>query len=337
MSNLDLLHFHGAGGEKLGEPLPLAILARPFLNSLLGRELGLGHVVALALPRQAATGPDARAAELDNLTPELSYLFLLATDENGKTIYRHAHPTSEVLEEGLRQFAPIVADLGTCVGFSIWPGGNEPVLVQRPSVSEADEPRSARTGKFLRRLTDAALPRRARADYVLSPEVDEPDEPATSSVHVLIHRRAHDELTRTMVFSNEVESGGFLLGFVFDDTEREGHQLVELVAAVRARHYGASLMHFTFTGDSFSDVQELIAKVPNTRLLGWYHTHLFPASARLGLSSVDVRMHFTTFSFPWQIAGLVNIDIESRVLRFYARHAAERTMARCPVEVIDGK
>jgi hypothetical protein len=67
-------------------------------------------------------------------------------------------------------------------------------------------------------------------------------------------------------------------------------------------------------------------------MLGWYHTHLFAATDDIGLSTIDFRLHFTTFRLPWQIAGLVNLDGQQRVLRFYVRQ--HDTMALCPQQAI---
>ncbi len=53
----------------------------------------------------------------------------------------------------------------------------------------------------------------------------------------------------------------------------------------------------------------------------------------MGLSSIDVRLHFTTFRIPWQLAGLVNLEAERRVLRFYVRD--HDNMALCHHQEID--
>jgi hypothetical protein len=43
----------------------------------------------------------------------------------------------------------------------------------------------------------------------------------------------------------------------------------------------------------------------------------FPATPEFGLSTVDVRLHSSTFRRPWQIAALLNVTPELRVLRVY--------------------
>jgi len=91
---------------------------------------------------------------------------------------------------------------------------------------------------------------------------------------------------------------------------------------------GASFLHFTFTGDSFERIKQVwTVDTGGSAFWVWYHTHLFPATQTIGLSSIDLRLHFTTFRIPWQIAGLLNLDGAERVLRFYVRR--NDTMALC--------
>jgi hypothetical protein len=97
------------------------------------------------------------------------------------------------------------------------------------------------------------------------------------------------------------------------------------------------VLELTFTPDSFSSMQRrLQAEGSDVRLVGWYHTHLFAATRSPGLSRVDDELHLTTFRSPWQVAGLVNLDLardpRGRVLRFYVRRP--HGMIRCPEEVL---
>ncbi|WP_250286735.1 MULTISPECIES: JAB N-terminal domain-containing protein [unclassified Frankia] len=150
---------------------------------------------------------------------------------------------------------------------------------------------------------------------------------AAPGVTVVIDRDVADALKRRTEFSAEVEEGGFLAGHVYRDADRPGSHLVKITAAIAAERTGASLLHFTFTGESFLRINEQLAgRGRDERLVGWYHTHLFPATGEIGLSSVDVELHTTTFRRLWQVAGLVNIDRDDprdRVLRFYHAEAAD--------------
>src|SRR5262249_22311981 len=137
----------------------------------------------------------------------------------------------------------------------------------------------------------------------------------------------YEQLMSEMAFSPDVEEGGFLLGQLFSDRDRPGRLLVRIVEALKAERTGASLLQFTFTGESFLRAHHTIARRdPGSgelsrrspvRLVGWYHTHLFPATDKVGLSSIDVELHTRTFLQSWHVAGLVNIDEDTRKLRAY--------------------
>lgn len=144
------------------------------------------------------------------------------------------------------------------------------------------------------------------------------EEAQATPVGVVLSREAYERL-RTMRLSSQVEEGGFLVGHVFFNRKEPGNYLVSITAVIQAERTGASLLHFTFTGDSFMRVSEAIAlRGRDEELVGWYHSHLFPATDELGLSSIDVDLHAGTFHQPWQLAGLINVTARERVIRFYA-------------------
>jgi hypothetical protein len=147
---------------------------------------------------------------------------------------------------------------------------------------------------------------------------------------VVVNRATHRALTHTLAFSREVEEGGFLTGRVYRAQDRpDSPYLVEVTGAVPAERTGASLLGFTFTGESFLRMgSRLASDGGDDQLVGWYHTHLFPATNALGLSSIDVELHTSTFRAPWQVAGLLNLDGDDRVLRWY--HADGAGMATSP-------
>jgi hypothetical protein len=141
------------------------------------------------------------------------------------------------------------------------------------------------------------------------------------TVNVLLTQEIYDSLARDLAMSRETEEGGFLAGDIRRLDETPEKYVVRVKMIMPAEHSGASLYHFTFTGDSFQAMNaELAREAPNERLLGWYHSHLFVAANLIGLSSVDVDLHFRTFRQPWQVAGLVNIaDNGGRTVRFFSR------------------
>jgi hypothetical protein len=180
--------------------------------------------------------------------------------------------------------------------------------------------RGPRRNFAVRKVEEPPVPRIATEDLGIDPAVLGP-------VTVLIPEETYEHLYR-MKLSRRLEEGGFLLGRVRrvlepEPTEPDGEEpaeryLVEISEVTPAEHAGAGALHFTFTGDSFREVNRLLSTSGDKQLMGWYHTHLF-SGKESGLSSIDVDLHLGTFRQPWQVAGLVNITDAERLLRFYAR------------------
>lgn len=157
----------------------------------------------------------------------------------------------------------------------------------------------------------------AEAEQV-EPEAQGLDPDQLGRINVLMPEGIHRQLHHDMPMHDRMESGGFLLGKV--GRAGDDAYLVEVTHVTPAHQSGAGLAHFTFTGDSFLAAAKLIAeRNRNELLVGWYHTHLFAADDKMGLSSIDVDMHLATFQRPWQVAGLLNLTRGGRVLRFYGR------------------
>jgi len=76
-------------------------------------------------------------------------------------------------------------------------------------------------------------------------------------------------------FSREFEEGGFLLGRVFREAGSDSF-VTEITCAENAEYTGASFLHFTFTGDSFTVVKQNLRSRKGEKLLGWYHTICSP-------------------------------------------------------------
>jgi proteasome lid subunit RPN8/RPN11 len=183
-------------------------------------------------------------------------------------------------------------------------------------------------GFKIRRIEETPPPKKSMTDFGITPKENDKN----AKVKVLIPQALQKDLCFNRPLSHEVEEGGFLLGRVFQDTDVEGSYLVELSIAPNAEYTGASFFHFTFTGDSFVGIKKKLQQRPNEKVLGWFHTHLFPATTDMGLTSIDFTLHFGTFTFPWQVAGLINIDGSHRTLRFYVRD--NNNMILCPYWVI---
>ncbi|HET9895627.1 MAG TPA: hypothetical protein VFQ44_11930 [Streptosporangiaceae bacterium] len=146
-------------------------------------------------------------------------------------------------------------------------------------------------------------------------------------VRVVVAEAVRREFIATRRFSRHVEEGGFLAGRVFRGSADQAGFIVKVTAAINAERSGASRHSFTFTGESFLRIGAQIGGPASERLLGWYHTHFSAATDAMGLSPVDIDLHRSTFRLPWQVAGLVNLARDGRVLRFYCMDGQRMVLA----------
>lgn len=313
---------------ELVETRPLLEVLRGALSQMLQRDLSRAQY-HLYLSRERAPKSPLRGPRVENLMPEYGYAVVLVIEDHVVT-YRHPHTVDEVIGRYLRQ------DLAQRSRDTLWgyrlagPGISRRLTLPTPEMEHAVEVErygaNETPGFRLRRVPDPD-PELAELSAF---NIDAED---GKFVKVMVHEDVDRLLRHERDFSYEVEEGGFLVGRVFRDAVHDGTFLVEITGALDARHTGASLLHLTFTGDSFQDVKQTLRERPNDQLLGWYHTHLFPAKERMGLSTIDLELHFTTFRKPWQLAGLINLEHDGgRTLRFYVRR--EDTMDLCPQWII---
>ncbi len=313
---------------ELVETRPLLEVLDGALTRILRRDLSRAQYYLYLCP-ESAPEPPAEAPRVENLMPEYGYAIVFVI-ENDVVTYRHPHTVDEVIGRHLRR------DLAQRSRETVWgyrlsgPGISRRLSRPAPSMEHAVEVeryRADETPSFrVRRVPDPDPELAALSAFNIDAEDGE-------FVKVMVHEQVDRLLRHERDFSHEVEEGGFLVGRVFRDAVHDGTFLVEVTGALDARHTGASLLHLTFTGDSFQDVKQTLRERPDDQLLGWYHTHLFPAQERMGLSTIDLELHFTTFHKPWQLAGLVNLERDGgRTLRFYVRR--EDTMDLCPQWII---
>lgn len=129
---------------------------------------------------------------------------------------------------------------------------------------------------------------------------------------------AYRALADTLRVSDRVEEGGYLVGQVYQQADAPETLLVDIQHVLAAEGTRSSALLLLFTGDSWSAVRRYLAQQPQQRLLGWWHTHLFPATDTFGLSGLDETLHRQFFSNPWHCAALLNVSPEQgRVVRCY--------------------
>jgi len=307
--------------------LALLPLLRTFFEPLIGEPLQGARFRLAFLP---VDDPSVLAGSpsLVNLRSSYGYVQVNII-RDGRLLYRHPHPIREIIGPQLQEFLVSREPTETHWGFGISGPGVDEISLVRPA-PEVVHAMAVRTDRRrvplfqLEEVSEPEPPEATLADFGADDDGEGPPDP----VSVVISESLYRDFVQVTPFSLEVEEGGFLAGRAF---RLEGHRaafIVQVTAAIRAERTGASMLNFTFTGESFLRVSErILARNRGEQLLGWYHTHLFSAGG-MGLSSVDVDLHRSTFRRPWQVAALINLTDDERLLRFY--RTDDETVALAP-------
>jgi proteasome lid subunit RPN8/RPN11 len=312
--------------------LDLLPLLETFFEPLIGESLAGARFRLVFLPLDdpgVLTGPPS----VVNLRSSHGYVQVYIL-HHGRLLYRHPHPVREIIGPQLQKILAQREPAETHWGFGIHGQDMDGIALVRPAPNIEHgihvQASSRRAPLFhLEEVQEPEPPEATLADLGADVTAGDPGRLPGSPVSIVIDSMVRRAFVADTPFSSEVEEGGFLAGRVFRDASRPGSYIIEITAAIQAERTGASMLNFTFTGESFLRISERIsARNRDESLLGWYHTHLFPATDALGLSTVDVDLHRSTFRRPWQVAALINVTETSRVLRFYRSDG--ETMARAP-------
>lgn len=319
------LYRDGADVPERRLPLP------KLLKAVLASELrGVGAEPVFMLSFESVPGPEFYPGP-----PKLSYRdrhfghVTVIVQVEDHVVYRHPHSVNGLLGPVLAEVAKSIDPDEQSWTFRIDSPAFEdsPGLRMPPEVRgsiDVDVARSSRLSFGVRPAREPEVPTFDAAATGL------PTELGHHPVSVLLSPDVKRLLERDLPLSEQVEEGGFLFGKVYRRPEAPDHHVVLVEHVLPAQHSGASLMHFTFTGDSFRTMRRVLAeRHPDDQLVGWYHTHLFAPKGPFGLSETDVALHRATFRRPWQIAGLINIHDNRRSLRCYA--GSETSMRVCPL------
>ncbi len=159
---------------------------------------------------------------------------------------------------------------------------------------------------------------------------------------VLMHASVYRALKEGLVLSARTEDGGYLLGVPYrqpdslEDEEDDGYRWVlEITDPVLAEGAWARPGMLLFTGESWSRVtRRLDREGGDKKLVGWFHTHLFEATDSFGLSGMDQDLHRRYLTKPWQVAVLLNVNVNGeRTIRCYQR-GPEGDLVECEFAVI---
>lgn len=322
-----------ANGAVLAGPEDLLSLATPFMRRLLGGDVPGLRLLLLILPVVSLENDLAGDMRLAYASERYGFIQVILS-QGERIIYRHPHTVGEVLEDGIRAWLALLprqtdAAAYRLVGSDLVAGRERPTPAVAGVAVVAPYAPGEKPSFRLRSLQPPPPPSRHLASFgdVTVASVASEEAGWTAQVSVVTDQQVQDQIANRG-YSDELEEGGFLVGHAYQDADQPGAYLASITAAVPAQQTGASLLHFTFTGDSFDQIKRVLERdYPGQQLLGWYHTHLFAATASFGLSSIDHRLHLSTFRLPWQVAGLINVDGARRTLRFYASEGTR--VCRC--------
>lgn len=159
---------------------------------------------------------------------------------------------------------------------------------------------------------------------------------------ILLHPGVHRQLCHDLPLDTKDEQGGYLLGNVYrqpgsppHDDDPDLRWLVELTDVVPAEFAVGTPVQLLFTGASGSEfVRRRERDYAGRKLVGWYHSHVFPASDEFGLSGLDQQMHAWYLPSPWHVALLLNLEQDGgRTLRCYQR-GPEKLLVETPYQVL---
>ena len=335
------VELYRAPGYEAAGRRSLAPLLREAFEPILGRPLTAAlfrlHLVGVDDRREIAGHPT-----LINLRGSHGYMEVTIV-EDGEVIYQHPDTVAEIIAKPLQRQLAVEHPEVEHWGFGLVGPGLERLELVRPTPevtgSMAIRPeRGQGRASHVREMPEphpesATLGSLGVADSERRLGIAIKEEPRTG---VVVQHAAWSWLL-THEFSPEVEEGGFVIGHRFADADHPGRNLLDVTAVVPAESTGASLLRFTFTGESFLRLGDLLARRGRKeQILGWYHTHLFAATRDFGLSTEDVRLHTSTFRRPWQVAALINLTFDSRILRWYGSWPAPgEGMAEIPYWLSD--
>lgn len=321
---------------RYGEVALLPLL-HTFFEPLIGESLDDARFLLTFLPvddPRVLPGPPS----LVNLRSSHGYV-QVHVSRDGELIYRHPHPLREIIGPQLQKILIEREPAETHWGFGISGQNMDQIALIRPApqMTYGVDVRSRARGAPLFHLEEVAEPEppvSTLAERGADITGSDTGSSSHSPISVVLSQEIWHAFLVTTPYSAEVEEGGFLTGHVFRDRDEPSCFIVEITDVIPAVRTGASMINFTFTGESFLRIGEKIsASDTREQLLGWYHTHLFSATDALGLSSVDIDLHRSTFRRPWQVAALINITGTSRVLRFYCTDGD--TMIRAPYWTVE--
>lgn len=311
--------------------LALAPVLRVALKGLVGV---VADDTRLLMRLHAERDPDSIEGppRLVNLRADVGYLTIIAV-KRGETVYEGRHSVNELVGSVLSEVVAKLDPEETCWSFRIRTGLLDLDLGRPTPVVEGTVEVNLQQRK---RLPFTVTRVQGTETELVDPETLGLDSGKLARINLLLSQDVHRLLATDLSLSSRMEEGGFLIGKISKAQGPAEAFLVEVTDVTPAHRSGAGAIHFTFTGDSFISVGQMIAdRGQGEELVGWYHTHLRGVDVGMGLSATDVDLHRATFLQPWQVAALFNLSATGRTLRFYGRMADPDKLQEYPQWVAD--
>lgn len=168
--------------------------------------------------------------------------------------------------------------------------------------------------------------------------------PGPDAGTIMLSADVYNALLRDLQLSSTVEDGGYLLGTPYRQPGSIEHEdkvgfrwLLEVTDVIQAEAALGRIGSLLFTGETWSRITRRRDRdFPDKKLVAWFHSHLFAASAEFGLSGMDQDLHRRFLTKPWQVAVLLNIHKGQRTVRCFQR-GAEGELVECLFHVFNRK
>jgi proteasome lid subunit RPN8/RPN11 len=114
---------------------------------------------------------------------------------------------------------------------------------------------------------------------------------------VIVRQSVLDSIAKHGKSDTAVEVCGVLVGNIYSDGAAP-YAIVD--AAISGEHSAGRSTQVTFTSETWTHINDVRDREhPNKQILGWYHTH---PGFGIFLSEMDLFIHQSFFSEPWQLA-----------------------------------
>lgn len=137
-------------------------------------------------------------------------------------------------------------------------------------------------------------------------------------IRIFLRQDAGERLAVEGKRSGEGETGGILVGQIYETTDR-GRRIVEISDFIVSEHTSSSVVELRYTFQSWqASSAKLKQKFPGLRIVGWYHTHLVALpcytdeshtqmeQTKLFFSRDDLFLHKQFFAEEWYVAMVLD-------------------------------